>query len=781
MYAIVRKIKKQRFARRIVSTALAVMTIAGGMSAMGITASAAYHNGSAYYYCMSKDHKLSQFNESQLKKSVVSDVQYTYTVVSGKACLLDAEVVNSNGKKDVISVPAKIDGISIYRIGIGCFSETNANEIQINNSVTLEPFCFTENRYIKRVVFGNGVKCTSTILTKDGYVNQDAFKCIDCSGNAVTTYPKAEQYTPEAIAPTKIAGRGMFAFCDNLESVVWSSSMETVPSHAFYSCSKFKSIKNTENIKTIGECAFADCCSLKSVYMPVVATVKTGAFANVDSGVDGFYFNAYKQDCIKFEYCSFSTPGMINFSVEDVGKVIIDRGAFGSIWAFDGTSSGGYANSYIFYSGNRDNIRILSSLSSVSKACYQIAADSYNKLNNTNLSAEDLANMDVDRGNILIYTNAVDSNGKPIKRCVKYDASFTDYSGEDVKLECYTATAPYPSSWVRASNNQNYTVGEKLNIEYKNLSEFDESAKETTPIDKQILVYNKGGACDVMNRTNYLSNDYKVEVFYRDANNSKDELKPFNGSFDKKGSYRLYFYTYDFTPPVVINGDPGLVYRYNIQTKETSFLGYSGRELPINTPNVKVNVYNKLENTSTASAKAVNKDGKVTITTTSTGGAGDTKYSIQIQSPNKKSWNDFVTDYDGSKPKSIKFTKIGTYKVKVIAEDKTGNKSEKIMNIRVMNPIKTSITSSAKTASVGSKVLIKATANNVYGDCTFAFQYQTPGSTKWRTYSTAYEKGVKQLYMKFKKTGEYKVRVIAKDSAGRTQTSNVLSVTMTSK
>lgn len=85
----------------------------------------------------------------------------------------------------------------------------------------------------------------------------------------------------------KIIGKGAFADCENLESIIIPKSIRTIGNKAFCGCKNLKSINIPSSVKKVGFAAFADCKNLELV--------------NISGGVKSIGKSAFSS-CLNLRY-----------------------------------------------------------------------------------------------------------------------------------------------------------------------------------------------------------------------------------------------------------------------------------------------------------------------------------------------------------------------------------------------------------------------------------------------------------------------------------------------
>ncbi|MEE0265233.1 MAG: leucine-rich repeat domain-containing protein, partial [Acutalibacteraceae bacterium] len=165
-------------------------------------------------------------------------------------------------ERDVI-IPEFIEDEYVTSIEARCFSNTD-NE-NIINSVTLSsyindisPLAFYNSKFLQII------NCHSN----DNYLSENGI-LYTSDMEYLVAYPENKPDT-EYIMPDTIKKiyNNAFSFCDNIETIKLSSSLEAIPDYAFAYNSSMSEIKVSESVKSIGYAAFFHCSGLKRLVLP---------------------------------------------------------------------------------------------------------------------------------------------------------------------------------------------------------------------------------------------------------------------------------------------------------------------------------------------------------------------------------------------------------------------------------------------------------------------------------------------------------------------------------
>jgi len=262
------------------------------------------------------------------------------------------EIQGYDGEDTSITVPSKIDGISVTSIGedafyccdtlttikipngiksIGssAFSDcTSLESISIPKSVTsIGDFAFYNCSSLISIKIPEKIKCileytfsecssleSVTISNSVTHIEEGAFDC--CSSLKNITIPNSV---------TKL---GDYAFneCTDLKEIIIPESVTSIGEYAFSDCEGLIDITILGNIKSISDYTFSGCTSLKNITIPDgVANIGESAFSGCESLVDVTILGNIKniQD-YTFSDCTSLQNITIPDDVENIGEGAFD-------------------------------------------------------------------------------------------------------------------------------------------------------------------------------------------------------------------------------------------------------------------------------------------------------------------------------------------------------------------------------------------------------------------------------------------------------------------------
>ncbi len=214
---------------------------------------------------------------------------YTYEVDEDATITITGCNKSANG---AITIPSKIDGKPVTRIGDGAFEDcTGLTSVTLGNSVTS----------IGDVAFYDCSGLTSiTIPDSVTSIGDSAF--LECTGLTSITIPNSV---------TSI-GAGTFNGCSSLTSITIPDSVTSIGNGAFEDCTGLTSITIPNSVESIGHDAFLGCTGLTSI------NVARGN--NYYSGNNGVLFNKKKTELIRYpegkSQTSYTIPNSVT-SIED--------------------------------------------------------------------------------------------------------------------------------------------------------------------------------------------------------------------------------------------------------------------------------------------------------------------------------------------------------------------------------------------------------------------------------------------------------------------------------
>ena len=215
---------------------------------------------------------------------------YTYEVDEDATITITGCNKSANG---AITIPSKIDGKPVTRIGDGAFEDcTGLTSVTLGNSVTS----------IGDVAFYDCSGLTSiTIPDSVTSIGDSAF--LECTGLTSITIPNSV---------TSI-GAGTFNGCSSLTSITIPDSVTSIGNGAFEDCTGLTSITIPNSVESIGHDAFLGCTGLTSI------NVARGN--NYYSGNNGVLFNKKKTELIRYPEGKSQTSYTIPNSVTSIGEM----------------------------------------------------------------------------------------------------------------------------------------------------------------------------------------------------------------------------------------------------------------------------------------------------------------------------------------------------------------------------------------------------------------------------------------------------------------------------
>ncbi len=178
--------------------------------------------------------------------------QFTWEQLNDK----EASITAYNGTEAVVSIPAKVDGLTITTVGDHAFrNNTNITTVIFPNTLTKIGFCaFHSCKNIK------------LIQLPEGIISIDDSAFAYCEG--IT-----EISLPESITAL---GNSAFAYCINLTKINipsnWENMTGTGLGGLFVGCKKLTSITIPEGITVIPDSSFKDCTYLSDITLPSTLT-----------------------------------------------------------------------------------------------------------------------------------------------------------------------------------------------------------------------------------------------------------------------------------------------------------------------------------------------------------------------------------------------------------------------------------------------------------------------------------------------------------------------------
>ena len=181
----------------------------------------------------------------------------------------DLAIKEYTGSASEVSVPSKIDGMTVTMIGGGAFRGTNVTKVSIPNTV----------RSIGSRAF---YYCTSlsnvSIAPSVTWIGQGAFEqCTNLKGiiipssvTAISDYVFQDSGLENITIPNSVTsmGWGVFSDCPNLSSVILPESITMINRGFFCRCPELKDITVPDSVTSIEPYAFENCTNLNCITLP---------------------------------------------------------------------------------------------------------------------------------------------------------------------------------------------------------------------------------------------------------------------------------------------------------------------------------------------------------------------------------------------------------------------------------------------------------------------------------------------------------------------------------
>lgn len=175
--------------------------------------------------------------------STLTSGNYQYKVLDDNTICISRYI----GEEENVTIPAKINGLTVTTIGKNAFALTGLGCLHIPASITdIKPNAFKFSGFNKIEVDKNNLNYTSingVLFSKDKTV--------------LLAYPKENSATSYIIPDgVKIIESTAFMGTSNLNSIVIPNGVTTIKENAFYLCSNLKNISIPTSVKSIGRDAF---------------------------------------------------------------------------------------------------------------------------------------------------------------------------------------------------------------------------------------------------------------------------------------------------------------------------------------------------------------------------------------------------------------------------------------------------------------------------------------------------------------------------------------------
>lgn len=196
--------------------------------------------------------------------STLTSGNYQYKVLDDNTICISRYI----GEEENVTIPAKINGLTVTTIGKNAFALTGLGCLNIPASITdIKPNAFKFSGFNKIEVDKNNLNYTSingVLFSKDKTV--------------LLAYPKENSATSYIIPDgVKIIESTAFMGTSNLNSIVIPNGVTTIKENAFYLCSNLKNVSIPTSVKSIGEYAFDFSACTKENYGYYIGNCLIGA------------------------------------------------------------------------------------------------------------------------------------------------------------------------------------------------------------------------------------------------------------------------------------------------------------------------------------------------------------------------------------------------------------------------------------------------------------------------------------------------------------------------
>ena len=196
--------------------------------------------------------------------STLTSGNYQYKVLDDNTICISRYI----GEEENITIPAKINGLTVTTIGKGAFVQTGMGSLNIPASITdIKHNAFKLSGFNKIEVDKNNSNYTSingVLFSKDKTV--------------LLAYPKENSATSYIIPDgVKIIESTAFMGTSNLNSIVIPDGVTAIKENAFYLCSNLKNVSIPTSVKSIGEYAFDFSACTKENYGYYIGNCLIGA------------------------------------------------------------------------------------------------------------------------------------------------------------------------------------------------------------------------------------------------------------------------------------------------------------------------------------------------------------------------------------------------------------------------------------------------------------------------------------------------------------------------
>ncbi len=221
--------------------------------------------GSSMTACSSVNISIDELKITQTKPHVSSESPQLFEADGFKYESTDngINLIKYIGNERDVIIPETIQNQSVTSINARCF--LNESNEDIINSVTLpssiheiSPLAFYNSKFLQTI----NCEDNKNFLSDDGVLYTSNMEYL-------IAYPMNKPDTEYKIPDTvsKIYNNA-FSYCNNLETLTLSESIEAIPDYTFAYNSSITEVIIPENVKEIGFAAFFNCPNLQKIVLP---------------------------------------------------------------------------------------------------------------------------------------------------------------------------------------------------------------------------------------------------------------------------------------------------------------------------------------------------------------------------------------------------------------------------------------------------------------------------------------------------------------------------------
>ena len=157
---------------------------------------------------------------------------------------------------------------------------------------------------------------------------------------------------------------------------------------------------------------------------------------------------------------------------------------------------------------------------------------------------------------------------------------------------------------------------------------------------------------------------------------------------------------------------------------------------------------------------------KLRVVGAASGGTGGYTYAFYFKKSAMNDWHQMAEPYT-TKSAAFKPSVKGSYDIKVVVKDADGRTEEKLLTVRVKNPLTNNSSILTDEPTVGEKLRVKGAASGGTGGYTYAFYCKKSTQTDWHQMAEPYT--TKTAAFKPAAATSYDIKVVVMDADGNTK------------